>query len=50
MFLPAGILFMGAAGLIISGFENLRATILVSIAAPLSLYLFLSSLLGIDLP
>lgn len=50
MFLVAGIPFMLASGILTMGFKDFRTTAMVAIAAPAILFLFLSTLLGIDLP
>ncbi|MDF1655982.1 MAG: tripartite tricarboxylate transporter substrate binding protein [Verrucomicrobiales bacterium] len=50
MFLLAGIPFVLVSGLLTMGNDSLRLTTLIAIAAPLILFLFLSTLLGIDLP
>ncbi|MEM6915806.1 MAG: tripartite tricarboxylate transporter substrate-binding protein [Verrucomicrobiota bacterium] len=50
LFLPAGVLFVFLITILSVGREHLSTTCLVSVLAPATLYLFLSSLLGIELP
>lgn len=49
-FLIFGILFVFSMTMLATGTERLPATVLAAVLAPGILYLFLSSLLGIDLP